>query len=117
MNCLTTIEGIYQFSYEVGGTQSLGGICDNSKNRIEACQNPGATSVDNTLFSMNYAKCKDVSTSSDQGMYLYMYLVCHESDTVFKNKHIYQMKCLQHVSGITFIRYPQNQNNLRFWQQ
>lgn len=66
MNCLTTIEGIYRFSYEVGGSQSLGGICDNPKNRIEACQNPGATSVDNTLFSMNYAKCKDVSTSTDQ---------------------------------------------------
>lgn len=104
MNCLTTIEGIYQFSYEVGGSQSLGGICDNTENRIEACQNPGATSVDNIMFSMNYAKCKDVSTSTDKRMYLYMYLVCHEFDTVFKKA--VDIKCSAHntVSGITSFR-------------
>lgn len=72
LNCITTIEGVYQFSYEVGGSTSLGGICNEPRSRIEACQDPGSAYVDNRMFLMNYAKCRDVSTSVDQRMYLFL---------------------------------------------
>ncbi|KAJ8306456.1 hypothetical protein KUTeg_017001 [Tegillarca granosa] len=63
INCITTFEGVYQFSYEVdvGG----GGICNNPKSQIKACQDPGSPYVDNQVFRMTYAKCADVSTSRD----------------------------------------------------
>ncbi|CAG2194472.1 unnamed protein product [Mytilus edulis] len=66
LNCITTIEGVYQFSYEVGGPTSLGGICNEPRSRIAACQDPGSAYVDNRMFLINYAKCRDVSTSVDQ---------------------------------------------------
>lgn len=66
LNCISTIEGVYQFTYEVGGSISLGGICNNANSRIEACQDPGSAYVDNRMFLMNYGKCRDVSTSMDQ---------------------------------------------------
>ena len=61
VNCISTFEGVYQFTYEVklGG----GGICDNSESQIRACQDPGSKYVDNQVFRMIFAKCRDVSTS------------------------------------------------------
>ncbi|XP_060082564.1 uncharacterized protein LOC132561872 [Ylistrum balloti] len=64
VNCISTFEGVYQFSYEVdvGG----GGICNNPLSQIEACQDPGSAYVDNEVFMMTYAKCPDVSTSRNE---------------------------------------------------
>ena len=61
VNCISTFEGVYQFTYEVrvGG----GGICDNQESIIRACQDPGSAYVDNQVFRMQFAKCRDVSTS------------------------------------------------------
>ena len=70
LNCITTIEGVYQFSYEVGGSMSRGGICNSSNSIISACQDPGSAYVDNKYFQMNYTKCRDVSTSMDQSTYM-----------------------------------------------
>lgn len=64
VNCKQTFEGVYQFSYEVnfGG----GGICDNQDSIIKACQEPGSPYVDNQVFEMRFAKCSDVTSSSNQ---------------------------------------------------
>ena len=61
VNCISTFEGVYQYTYEVryGG----GGICDNKESMIRACQDPGSAYVDNQVFRMQFAKCRDVSTS------------------------------------------------------
>ena len=61
VNCISTFEGVYQYTYEVrvGG----GGICDNQESMIRACQDPGSAYVDNQVFRMQFAKCRDVSTS------------------------------------------------------
>lgn len=59
---------MYQFTYEVGGAMSRGGICNNSNSIIAACQDPGSAYVDNKYFQMNYSRCYDVSTSKDQSM-------------------------------------------------
>ncbi|KAH3847544.1 hypothetical protein DPMN_089869, partial [Dreissena polymorpha] len=61
INCISTFEGVYQFTYEVnyGG----GGICDSPNNIIQACQDPGSSYIDNQVFRMTYAVCRDVSTS------------------------------------------------------
>lgn len=69
VNCITTMEGMYQFTYEVGGSISRGGICNNSNSMIAACQDPGSAYVDNKYFQMNYSRCHDVSTSKDQGTF------------------------------------------------
>lgn len=66
MNCITTLEGVYQFSYEIFGADTVAGICNNPNSRIEACQDPGSAYVDNRMFYMNYTKCYGVSTSKDQ---------------------------------------------------
>lgn len=65
VNCITTWEGVYQFTYEVnwGG----GGICDSQDNILKACQDPGSPYVDNQVFMMTYAKCPSVQTSKAQG--------------------------------------------------
>ncbi|XP_063433389.1 uncharacterized protein LOC134715256 [Mytilus trossulus] len=68
VNCITTIEGMYQFTYEVGGAMSRGGICNSSNSIIAACQDPGSAYVDNKYFQMNYSRCYDVSTSKDQSI-------------------------------------------------
>lgn len=61
MNCIDSIEGLFQFSYEVntGG----GGICNDTRNILQACQTPGSPNYDNKDFVMNYNRCPDVSTS------------------------------------------------------
>ena len=61
VNCITTFEGVFQFNYEVswGG----GGICANQDSVIEACQDPGSSYVDNEVFLMKFAKCREVQTS------------------------------------------------------
>lgn len=66
INCVTTFEGVYQFSYEVdtGG----GGICNHPDSQIKACQEPGSQYVDNNVFVMTYRKCLDVSTSKNERM-------------------------------------------------
>ena len=65
VNCISTFEGVYQFSYEVdvGG----GGICNAPNSKIKACQDPGSQYVDNEVFMLTYAKCPDVVTSKNQG--------------------------------------------------
>lgn len=73
VNCITTFEGVYQFTYEVawGG----GGICDNLDSQVKACQDPGSAYVDNEVFFMTYARCWDVQTSMSQSEYcVYMLL-------------------------------------------
>ena len=64
VNCISTFEGVYQFTYEVdyGG----GGICDNEDSQIRACQDPGSSYVDNQVFRIQYAKCRDVATSQNK---------------------------------------------------
>ncbi|XP_050400479.1 uncharacterized protein LOC126817508 [Patella vulgata] len=64
VNCISTFEGVYQFTYEVntGG----GGICNSEESTLEACQDPGSEYVDNEVFLMNYGKCPDVQTSKKQ---------------------------------------------------
>ena len=59
---------MYQFTYEVkvGG----GGICDSQDSQIKACQDPGSSYVDNQVFRMQFAKCRDVSTSYNKRKYV-----------------------------------------------
>ena len=64
INCVTTVEGVYQFSYEVD--QGGGGICNHPDSQIKACQEPGSPYIDNEVFLMTYRKCLDVSTSKNQ---------------------------------------------------
>ena len=64
INCVTTFEGVYQFSYEVD--QGGGGICNHPDSQIKACQEPGSSYVDNEVFLMTYRKCLDVSTSKNE---------------------------------------------------
>ncbi|KAL4235651.1 hypothetical protein ACF0H5_004046 [Mactra antiquata] len=61
INCISTFEGVFQFTYEIdsGG----GGICDNQESQITACQDPGSSYIDNQVFRMRYARCRDVATS------------------------------------------------------
>ena len=55
MNCKNTFEGVFQFNYE---WQDNEGICDNSENRIVACQLPGSPGLDdNVRFTQQYKKC------------------------------------------------------------
>ncbi|BFY99325.1 hypothetical protein BsWGS_02365 [Bradybaena similaris] len=64
VNCISTWEGVYQFTYEVdwGG----GGICDNKDNLLKACQDPGSPYVDNQVFMITYARCPSVQTSKSE---------------------------------------------------
>ncbi|KAK3088306.1 hypothetical protein FSP39_017300 [Pinctada imbricata] len=64
VNCITTFEGVYQFSYEVD--EGGGGICNNPNSQIKACQDPGSPYVDNQVFRMTYQKCETVSTSKNE---------------------------------------------------
>ena len=67
VNCISTWEGVYQFSYEVnfGG----GGICNNPNSLLKACQDPGSSYQDNHLFNMNYARCPGVQSSRSDCKY------------------------------------------------
>ena len=65
VNCISTFEGMYQFTYEVN--RGGGGICDHPDSRIKACQDPGSPYVDNEVFEMRYARCPKVQTSESQG--------------------------------------------------
>lgn len=84
INCVTTFEGVYQFSYEVdtGG----GGICNHPDSQIKACQEPGSKYVDNEVFVMTYRKCLDVSTSKNERMLI----CCHLYKTRFTRSQIEQ---------------------------
>ena len=64
VNCKTTFEGMFHFSYEVdyGG----GGICDSTRSSIIACQEPGSPYVDNQVFYMNYGKCPAIGSSENK---------------------------------------------------
>ena len=64
VNCKTTWEGTFHFTYEVdlGG----GGICDSPGSAVVACQEPGSVYVDNQVFSLYFGKCLDVTTSMNQ---------------------------------------------------
>ncbi len=64
VNCKNTVEGIYHFTYEMN--EGGGGICDSPYSQILACQEPGSPYVDNQVFTMNFAKCPEVSTSVNQ---------------------------------------------------
>ena len=64
VNCKQTFEGVYSFTYEVD--QAGGGICDSDQSVIVACQEPGSPYVDNQVFNMNFGKCPEVSSSSNQ---------------------------------------------------
>lgn len=68
VNCKQSFEGVFQFSYEVdfGG----GGICDNPNSIIKACQEPGSPYVDNQVFQMDFARCSDVTSSSNKSKYI-----------------------------------------------
>ncbi|XP_005095832.1 uncharacterized protein LOC101854563 [Aplysia californica] len=55
LNCIDSIEGTFQFSYEIGG--GGGGICNHSQNVLDACQVPGSPNYDNLAFSMSFKKC------------------------------------------------------------
>lgn len=63
VNCKTTWEGTFHFTYEVdyGG----GGICDSPGSAVVACQEPGSVYVDNQVFSLYFGKCLDVTTSTN----------------------------------------------------
>ncbi|XP_013403139.1 uncharacterized protein LOC106168567 [Lingula anatina] len=63
VNCRTTFEGVFQFTYEydVGG----GGICNSPSSIITACQLPGSVYYDNQAFDMVYAVCPGLSMSKD----------------------------------------------------
>jgi hypothetical protein len=70
INCKTTFEGTYHMTYEVnyGG----GGICDNPRSTIVACQEPGSVYVDNQVFNMYFGKCPQVSSSvNESGSQIY----------------------------------------------
>ena len=69
VNCKTTFEGIYHFTYEVD--LAGGGICDSPKSVIKACQEPGSRYVDNQVFFMNFSKCADVSSSVNESRFLF----------------------------------------------
>lgn len=64
VNCKTTWEGTFHFTYEVdfGG----GGICNSPGSAVVACQEPGSVYVDNQVYSMYFGKCLDVTTSVNQ---------------------------------------------------
>lgn len=64
VNCKTTFEGVYHFTYlsREGG----GGVCDNPKSLIEACQEPGSQYVDNEVFRMSYRLCPGISSSRSE---------------------------------------------------
>ena len=66
VNCKSTFEGVYHFTYEwdMGG----GGICDSDDSKIIACQEPGSPYVDNEVFNMNFGECPEVSSSTDDRM-------------------------------------------------
>ncbi|GFO36649.1 actin cytoplasmic type 5 [Plakobranchus ocellatus] len=66
VNCISTWEGVYQFSYEVnwGG----GGICDNQNSLLKACQDPGSSYQDNHIFFMTYARCPSVQSSRSENV-------------------------------------------------
>jgi len=64
VNCKTTWEGTFGFSYEVD--EGGGGICNSTMNAIVACQQPGSPYVDNQVFTMNFGKCKEVTSSLNQ---------------------------------------------------
>eukprot|EP00105_Crassostrea_gigas_P002310 XP_011414794.2 PREDICTED: uncharacterized protein LOC105319083 [Crassostrea gigas] len=61
VNCATTFEGAYQFSYEEDS--GSGGICNHPDSQIKACQDPGSRYIDNEVFYMTYRKCLDVPMS------------------------------------------------------
>lgn len=58
VDCISSIEGLFQFSYEV--MESGGGICNNSESTLEACQIPGSPNYDNKDLRMHYKACKDI---------------------------------------------------------
>ncbi|GFR94202.1 hypothetical protein ElyMa_004396600 [Elysia marginata] len=64
VNCISTWEGVYQFSYEVnwGG----GGICNNQNSLLKACQDPGSSYQDNHIFFMTYSRCPGVQSSRSE---------------------------------------------------
>ena len=66
-NCKNTIEGEFQFNYEFWDTP---GICDNSENRISACQEPGSAFRDNIVFFQYYRKCPGNAKSKNVGKLL-----------------------------------------------
>lgn len=80
INCISTFEGVYQFTYEVnyGG----GGICDSPDSQITACQDPGSSYIDNQVFRMTYGRCRDVVTSFNKGtifLFPYFYSISSRS--------------------------------------
>jgi hypothetical protein len=65
VNCKTTFEGVYQFSYL--SRESGGGICNSPKSLIKACQEPGSPYVDNEVFDMYFGFCPAITSSFKQG--------------------------------------------------
>ena len=59
INCKSSFEGTYHFTYEVD--ESSGGICNSEHSHIKACQEPGSPYVDNQVFRMNFGECPGIS--------------------------------------------------------
>ena len=64
VNCKTTWEGTFSFTYEVD--QGGGSICTSPQSAVVACQEPGSVYVDNQVFTMNFGKCQDMVSSVSQ---------------------------------------------------
>jgi len=63
VNCKNTFEGEFHFDYERKDNE---GICDNSENRVQACQEPGSSYKDNDRFTQTFKKCPGNTASVDQ---------------------------------------------------
>ncbi|XP_050400959.1 uncharacterized protein LOC126817841 [Patella vulgata] len=111
VNCISTFDGVYQFTYEQNmQNMGAGGICNNPDSTIEACKNPGSPYRDNEVFLMKYAKCPNVPTSTDHkiryqcmGSWFAMvgstgYTYAAIADTVEKDRRE-RFKCLMTVKN------------------
>jgi len=86
VNCKSSIEGTYHFTYEVdyGG----GGICDSANSVIVACQLPGSIYVDNQVFEMNFGTCDEVSTSLTASKLTNCSFHCYTLTNKLENQHM-----------------------------
>ena len=67
MNCKTTFEGVFKFTYEMN--EGGGAECDSPQSLITACQEPGSPYVGNERLTMKFGKCPEVSSSYKKGKF------------------------------------------------